>query len=146
MLDGMRRLSMDIVASIVAYLTCVAGIIGAVAISLAVLFAAPDRSTLPQDAAAPITLAVKHGPPPSNVATQNAPRAAVEQNRAVAVVKNMSATKKRSRSPQTAAMQPAPTQLRHAMRPERNGHVAYQQDPLVRQDPDFATRFLGYAE
>ena len=45
-------LLMDILASILAYLGCVTGIVGALALSFFLVFAAPDRSTMPLHTAA----------------------------------------------------------------------------------------------
>jgi hypothetical protein len=158
---GKRRLSMDIVASIVAYLTCVAGIIGAFAISIFVLFSTPDQVQAPSQTIASqnIALATKHSAVPSNVATLNGPQAATVTKPA-AEAQTASSRKihaalraeKRTPSPQTTTaqsalpseaqrkIQPTPAQLRHLTRQERDRHLAYQ------QDPNFEARFLGYAD
>jgi hypothetical protein len=131
---------MDIIASIFAYMTCVAGIIGAFAISIFVLFSAPDHAGMPrQDSALP----TKHAAAASNMATVNVSRPATATKRSATsqTASNGGAPvappslEKRKPSRQVSA-----AQLRYLARQERNKHLAYQ------QDSDFEARFLGHAD
>jgi hypothetical protein len=131
-------LLMDILASIFAYMTCVAGIIGAFAISIFVLFSAPDHAGMPrQDSALP----TKHAAAALNTATVNVSQTATKRavpsqtasNGGVAVAPPPVEKRKPSRQVSAA-------QLRYLARQERNNHLAYQ------QDSDFEARFLGHAD
>jgi hypothetical protein len=131
---------MDILASIFAYMTCVAGIIGAFAISIFVLFSAPDHPDVPRQES---TLATKHTAAALNTAKVKPSQTATATKRAVpsqtasngGVPVALPAAEKRKPSRQVSA-----AQLRHLARQERNKHFAYQ------QDPDFEARFLGHAD
>jgi hypothetical protein len=130
---------MDILASIFAYLTCVAGIIGAFAISIFLLFSPPDHASVTAQNSA---LATKHAAAVLNAATVNVSPMATVTKRAVSQTASNEelpaappAVEKRKPSRQVSA-----AQLRRLARQERNKHLAYQ------QDPDFEARFLGYAD
>jgi hypothetical protein len=132
-------LLMDILASIFAYLTCVAGIIGAFAISVFVLFSAPDHaSVILQNSA----LTTKHAAPVLSAAIENVPPAATVAKRVASAqtarngeVAASPAVEKPKPSRQVSA-----AQLRRLARQEHDKRVAFQ------QDPDFEARFLGYAD
>src|ERR1700733_4250112 len=127
---------MDILASIFAYMTCVAGIIGAFAIAISVLFSAPDPAKAPRQEAA---LATKHpAAAVLNATTANAslPATAPKRGRPSQTASNAAAV-----APSAAEKRkPSAAQLRHLARQERNKHFAYQ------QDSDFEARFLGHAD
>jgi hypothetical protein len=130
---------MDILASIFAYMTCVAGIIGAFAISIFVLFSAPDHVNLQHQESA---LATKHAATALNTATANVSQTAATKRGAPSQTASNGgipvappSVEKRKPSRQISA-----AQLRHLARQERNKHVAYQ------QDSDFEARFLGHAD
>jgi hypothetical protein len=130
---------MDILASIFAYMTCVAGIIGAFAIAISILFSASDPAKAPRQE---LTLATKHTAPVLNTATVNASQTATATKRDVpsqtasngAPVAPLAAEKRKPSRQVSAA------QLRRLARQEHNKHFAYQ------QDPDFEARFLGHAD
>jgi hypothetical protein len=133
-------LLMDILASIFAYFTCVAGIIGAFALSIFVLFSAPDHaSVILQNSA----LTTKHAAAVFSAATDNVSPAATATKRAASAQtagtpEDVAATpviEKRKPSRQVSA-----AQLRRLARQEHDKRVAYQ------QDADFDARFLGYAD
>ena len=142
---------MDILASIFAYMTCVAGIIGAFAIAISVLFSASPSAKAPRQES---TLATKHAAPALNTATVNASQTATATKRGTP--SQTATVTKRSTPSQTASngapvappaaekrkpsRQVSAAQLRHLARQERNKHFAYQ------QDPDFEARFLGHAD
>jgi hypothetical protein len=137
---------MDILASILAYLTCVAGIVGAFAVSIFVVFSTPDRPAIPQHSAA--TAGV------STLKTAALVEATKTDKSAVNYV--VSTTQKRETPPPAAAAQTASQKLaaidarqktkisraqwRQVVQQERSRRLAYQ------QGSDFETRFLGYAD
>jgi hypothetical protein len=126
---------MDILASIFAYMTCVAGIIGAFAIAISVLFSAPDPAKAPRQESA---LATKHPAAALNTTTANASQPATVPKRATS---SQTASNGAAVAPPAAEKRkPSAAQLRHLARQERNKHFAYQ------QDPDFEARFLGHAD
>ena len=138
---------MDILASMLAYLGCVTGIVGALAMSFYLFFAAPNpaltqthtfamatKSDLLRTAIAP------HAKPVANIAradTHVASRVASQD------ASNVSTT---DASPATVAPVRKKTQLaraqlsRRLVQEDRARRWAYQ------QDPSFETRFLGYAD
>lgn len=140
---------MDILASIIAYLGCVAGIIGAFAISLFVLFSTPDQTTPAKPTAAQsVVLAAK-----TNVLKTNVLKPAVtaEAKSAPGIKQTVrhvaaGAAKPATASPTTLAgdLRQKPSisrsQLRRLVQEERAKRWAYQ------QDSNFDNRFLGYAD
>jgi hypothetical protein len=131
---------MDILASIFAYMTCVAGIVGAFVLSAFVLFAAPDHASVTAQnsavtarhaAAVLSTPAVNLSP--TAPATKRVASSLAASNRPIPGTPPDAEKRKPSRQVSVA-------QLRRLARQERNKHLAYQ------QDPDFDARFLGYAD
>ena len=148
---------MDILAPILAYLTCVAGIVGAFAVSLFVVFSTPDRPAMLQRATAIVSVntlktaaAVEAKKPTANdgqadkvavnyvaPTTQNrdaAPQAISPAVAAQTASQKLAAIDARQKSKISRA------QWRQIVQQERSRRLAYQ------QGSDFETRFLGYAD
>ena len=151
---------MDIVAPILAYLTCVAGIVAAFVVSFSVVFSTPDRAPLPEQSAAvvaPSPLKMAALPDPRPVTAKN------DKSDKLAINQTPTTTQKREAILRAAAAQQAvPTQpsaaqklaaidarqkskisraqWRQMVQQERSRRLAYQ------QNSDFETRFLGYAD
>lgn len=142
---------MDILGSILAYLTCVAGIVGAFAVSLFVVFSTPNQPTLPSHTAAIASVSTLKT---ASLAEANKPAAQDERSDKLAVNHVASTTQKREATPQAAVTQTAGQKLavidarqktkisrqqwRQIVQQERNKRLAYRSD--------FETRFLGYAD
>jgi hypothetical protein len=135
---------MDIIASIFAYLGCVAGILGAFAISLFVLFSPPDQPTRPM---APVAMTAK----PSVAKTATVAAVMPAPKIAQADKHPASLDPKRETVPQAATGRTASVnarqktqlwaaQVRRQEQEQRARRWAYQ------QNPDFEARFLGYAD
>lgn len=131
----MRRWLMDILGSMLAYLGCVAGIVGALVISFIVYFSPPAHSTN-----------IKHA-----IAMVARPSVAkADQRTHIVTIVAQSTT-----TPQTATA-PPPTAVAASARPKAQSSRAQAMRRLVeeerakrwayQQDPDFETRFLGYAD
>jgi len=129
---------MDIIAAMLGYLTCVTGIIGALAISAFIVFATPDRTAVPQHA---LVLAAKTSAakPAATVAENPAPVAARVIGHQTpprsTVVAQSGVAKDARQKPRLSA-----AQLRQMLQEERARRWAYQ------QDPGFEARFLGYVD
>jgi hypothetical protein len=143
---------MDILAPILAYLTCVAGIVGAFVVSFVVVFSTPEQPAMQQHVAAIASVS-----PLKTAALAEAGRPAAKDGPgdklAVNYVVN---TQKREAVPQTADTPTASQKLaaidarqktkisraqwRQIVQQERSRRLAYQ------QGSDFETRFLGYAD
>jgi hypothetical protein len=136
---------MDIIGSMLAYLGCVTGIVGALAISFLVLFASPEPPATPLHAAA---MTARQTPAKTIAAAEAKPAAKIAQaDNAVAALLPGTET-----VPQRAVvagarqkMQMSRAHLRRLVQEERAQEErarrwAYQ------QDPDFEARFLGYAD
>lgn len=142
---GKRRSSMDIIASMLAYLGCVTGILGALAISFFVVFSSPDQSTMP---ISPVAMTAK----PS--VAKAAMVATAQPVLKIAQVDSHPASlgPKREMAPQAATGRTASAinirqktqswaaQVRRQEQEQRARRWAYQ------QNPDFEARFLGYAD
>ncbi|GEM_PF-5898706 len=148
---------MDIVASILAYLTCVAGIVGAFLVSFYMVFAAPGEPIVPEHRAAvanttpikvatPKTSGVKGDRLDKRDAGHLASAASKHGAGGKAVVagaasgqthsgRNLAANDARPKGQMSRA------QWRWMVEHERARRFAYQQ-----QSPDFEPRFLGYAD
>jgi hypothetical protein len=126
---------MDILASMVAYLACVTGIVAALVMSFAVVFAAPERPTAER-------YAVTHA----------AQSRALQRSAAVSakpIVKSappltpphgeMAAQPRSLASDRQQAQQVKAQNARRLIEEDRAKRWAY------RQDPDFESRFLSYA-
>ncbi len=144
---------MDIVASILAYLGCMAGVVGALLISFSVFFSAPN---VPQRVAGAngqtAATAAKTATPKPAIAAAKIP--AQQSGRGASVVSTIAqnTTPQNTTSQKTTAA-PAPSvsahskvvaaraqKMRRFVQEERARRWAYQ------QDPDFEARFLGYAD
>jgi hypothetical protein len=156
---------MDILAPVFAYLTAVAGIVGAFVVAFSVVVSAPKQPVIEQHSAAIVSATAPKAAPaadlrPSVDATKPALRTAPDNppvNHAAAT------TQKREGAPQqTAAAKTAPAPLAATQKPavaevrskgritraqwrqivqqERSKRLAYQ------QGADFESRFLGYAD
>jgi hypothetical protein len=134
---------MDILASIFAYLSCVTGIIGALSISVMVVFAPPN-------AAAPAnvtqTAIIKQTTAKPNVNAKS-DKLASDKLAAEEPAGAVTTVAQSTRTPPTpkpgAARSKVPTRaeyLRRLVQEQRARRWAYQ------TDPDFESRFLGYAD
>jgi hypothetical protein len=143
---------MDILAPIFAYLTCVAGIVGAFVVSFVVVFSTPEQPALPQHGAAMVSAS-----PLKTAALAEAGKPAAKDGPADKLAVNyVSNTQKREAAPQAAAAPTASQKLaaidarqktkisraqwRQIVGQERSKRLAYQ------QGADYETRFLGYAD
>jgi len=144
---------MDILASILAYLTCVTGIIGAFVVSFFVVFSTPEQAAIPRHSAAITSVNLL-----KTATLTEAKKPAAKDGRADKPAVNYVAnTQKREAAPQqTAAAQTASQKLavidarqktkisraqwRQIVQQERTRRLAYQ------QSSSFETRFLGYAD
>jgi hypothetical protein len=155
---------MDILAPVFAYLTCVAGIIGAFVISFFVVFSSPKQPAIAQQSAAVVSATAAK---PVAVADLKKPalKGTTADNPAVNHV--VAATQKREEPPQAVAARTAQApassastaaaqklaasdahskskisraQWREMVQQERRHRIAYQ------QNADFESRFLGYAD
>jgi hypothetical protein len=151
-------LPMDIIASIFAYLGCVTGIVGALAISFFFVFSPlAQPATAPQVAShaasvAPAPAKTVAASETSAVAKSAKAESAKAENTAKAENKaddrgGMAAVAKDRQSPPLVIAQDARqktktshAQWRRLVQEERAKRWAYQ------QDPDFEARFLGYAD
>ncbi|HZC55115.1 MAG TPA: hypothetical protein VE396_03570 [Xanthobacteraceae bacterium] len=154
---------MDILAPVLAYLTCVAGIVGAFAVSFFVVFSTPNQPAIPQHSAAAAIVS-----PLKTAALVEANKPATKDSQADKPAVNYVAptTQKREAAPRASAVQAAAAQApaaqpaaqklaaidarqkpkisraqwRQIVAQERSRRLAYQ------QGADFETRFLGYAD
>ena len=154
---------MDILAPVFAYLTAVAGIVGAFLVAFSVVVSAPKQPAIEQHAAAIVsTTAPKAAPAaelrPSVDATKPAPKTAADNP---AVNHAAANTQKREGAPQqAAAAKTAPAPLATTQKPavaeaRSKGKITraqwrqiVQQERArrVAQNADFQSRFLGYAD
>jgi hypothetical protein len=124
---------MDILASMLAYLGCVTGIVGTLAISLFVFFSTPSQlQTIPTKSshtisAKPSALKTSAGADTKPSPTSGVARVEIAHPPKIA-------------ADALAKTQIAPEQLRRLVQDERARRFAYQ------QNPDFEARFLGYAD
>jgi hypothetical protein len=152
---------MDLLAPVFAYLTAVAGIVGAFAVAFSVVVSAPKAPAIEQhsaaivsattpkataadlrpaiDATRPIVKAAADNPPVNHVApnTQKreaAPQPAAAAKAAPATTQKPVVAEARSKGKITRA------QWRQIVQQERSKRLAYQ------QGADFESRFLGYAD
>jgi hypothetical protein len=166
---------MDILAPVLAYLTCVAGIIGAFLISFNFVFSSPNQAASPQRSAAVVSASTTKVVPPADV-KKPVLKGAVADNPAP----NRAAptTQKREEAAQSVAARGAPTQALSTQAstpasasqklaasdahpglksPNPKGKITRAQwRQLVeqerrhrlayQQDGDFDSRFLGYAD
>ncbi|HUC50128.1 MAG TPA: hypothetical protein VMA30_12140 [Xanthobacteraceae bacterium] len=154
---------MDILAPVFAYLTCVAGIIGALVVSFFVVFSAPKQPVMADRSEMIASVNATKSAPLADL-KKPVLRDAAADNPAVNHVSP--ATQKREEAPQRAAAQAAPAQTsgpaiasqklaagnlrpkskitraqwREMVQQERSRRLAY------RQNADFESRFLGYAD
>jgi hypothetical protein len=143
---------MDILAPILAYLTCVAGIVGAFVLSVFVVFSTPERPAVAQHSAAVASVS-----PLKTAALADAKKPAVKNEQADKPAINYVAnTQNREPAPQAVTAEAASQKLavidarqktkisraqwRQIVQQERIRRLAYQ------QGSDFETRFLGYAD
>jgi hypothetical protein len=132
---------MDILGSILAYLGCLTGLIGALAVSLFLVVApsSAHRSAVHASApAAPGSIAIAPDPTAPKLAATATP---VQVNPVVAIAQSAPGFTREM----PAAGTPAKKRLSHAnlrrlVQEERARRWAYQ------QDPSFETRFMSYAD
>jgi hypothetical protein len=154
---------MDILAPVFAYLTCVAGIIGAFVVAISIMFSSPNQPvTAERGEVAAVVSATKTAPLVD--LKKPALRSAAADNSAVNHV--ATATQNRENTQQSAATRPLSAQAsasaaaaqklaagdprakgkitrqqwREMVQQERRRRLAYQ------QNADFDSRFLGYAD
>jgi hypothetical protein len=147
---------MDIFAPILAYLTCVAGIVGAFVVSFVVVFSAPNQPAPSQHNAAIVSAS-----PLKTATLVEAKNLAVksEQSDKPAVNYATNTTQKREAAPQAAATpaatpaQGAAAQRLAAIDTRQKSKISraqwrqmVQQERNHRLASDFETRFLGYAD
>jgi hypothetical protein len=156
---------MDILAPVLAYLSCVAGIIGAFVLSFYMVFSPPKQPAIAQHTAAIVSTTALKAAQPAD-AKKPALRGSVADN--PAANRLAPTTQKRDDAAQTAAVRGAPAQAaaavsasqklatseshpnpkskisraqwRQMVEQERRRRLAYQ------QDANFESRFLGYAD
>ena len=150
---------MDILAPVFAYLTCVAGIIGAFVVSFFIVFSAPNEAAIPQHdtivsatASKSDMLADAKKPVLKNAAADNSAVnhvATTTQKREVApptktppqaVAGQITAGQKLTAFDARPKGKISRAQWRQMVAQERSRRFAYQ------QNPDFESRFLGYAD
>jgi hypothetical protein len=147
---------MDIVAPILAYLSCVAGIVGAFIVSFVVVFSTPNRPITPQHSA---TIASVSPLRPATLAEAKSPAVKSGQSDKLAVNYAASTTQKREVTPQAAASPTAPppqgpaSQKLAAFDARQKSKISraqwrqiVQQERSHRLASDFESRFLGYAD
>ena len=144
---------MDILAPIFAYLTCVAGIIGAFVVSFVVVFSAPNQSVNPQP-----NTAIASASSAKTTTLVEAKNTAVKsgQSDKLAVNYTVNTTQKRDAAPQAAATPLSPGEISQklaaidAHQKSKISRVQWrqmvQQERSRRVASDFETRFLGYAD
>jgi hypothetical protein len=132
---------MDVLAAMFAYLGCVTGIVGALAISFFVFFSAPNQQIMAKNT---VVIAAKSNklntalvsdvkPAPAPVVAKT-DVAKVEVDKVEIVPPPKIAANARTKTLTSSA------QLRRLVQEERARRFAYQ------QDADFDARFLGYAD
>jgi hypothetical protein len=144
---------MDILAPIFAYLTCVAGIVGAFVVSFVVVFSAPNQSATPQPNAVIASASPVKATTPAeakNIVVRSG------QSDKLAVNYTVNSTQKRDATPQAAASPPSPgavSQKLAAIDARQKSKISraqwrqiVQQERSRRVASDFETRFLGYAD
>lgn len=135
------RLSMDILASMLAYLGCVAGIVGALVLSFTVFISSPG--TIKHPGKHRVAMTAKQSVLKTAAAPQAKPTAKLEQGAPVASSVAQSTPVPQTTVAASARQKTAVTRaeyLRRNVQEERARRWAYQ------QDPDFEARFLGYAD
>lgn len=144
---------MDILASMFAYLGCVAGLVGALAMSFYLFFAAPNPALTPADTSA---VAAKSDLLRTAVAPRANPVATIARadthvaSRVASQEASPKASPEASNVP-TADASPAAapakkTQLARAQLLRRLAQEDRARRWAYQQDPSFETRFLGYAD
>jgi hypothetical protein len=134
---------MDILASMLAYLGCVTGIVGALAMSFYLFFAAPHQALTPTHA---IAMATKPSVLMTAMAPQAKPSAKIDRADTHVASRIASDVSTEEASQATAAEARKKAELAHAqflrrlVQEDRARRWAYQ------QDPSFETRFLGYTD
>jgi hypothetical protein len=147
---------MDILASMLAYLGCVTGIVAALVMSFFVFFSTPDQPAVPKHTVALASKASASRPGESKVAMSSATATAADATPASKLGPKIgpmaagvaSGAPKAETVPQAASaahLRPRAQigraqYLRRLVQEERARRWAYQ------QDPDFDSRFLGYAD
>jgi hypothetical protein len=125
---------------VLAYLACVTGIVGALAISFVVFFSTPNQPTMPIHTTA---MATKPSAAKTLTAMEAKPAAksATADNHIAADFLNSEPFPHPTVAPDARRKtQMARAQLRRLVQEERAKRRTYQ------QDSDFETRFLGYAD
>jgi hypothetical protein len=156
---------MDILAPVFAYLTFVAGVLGAFVVAFSVVVSAPKQPVIEQHSAAIVSTTVPKATPaaelrPSVDAAKPAPKAAADNppvNHAVATTQKREAAPQQAAAAKPAAAPPAVSakpavaearskgkitraQWRQIVQQERSRRLAFQ------QGANFESRFLGYAD
>jgi hypothetical protein len=151
---------MDILAPVFAYLTCVAGIIGAFVVSFFIVFSAPNGAAIPQASTAVVSTTASKAdmlvdtkkPVLKNAAADNSAVnhiAATTQKREAmlptktplqAVAGQINAAQKLTAFDARPKSKISRAQWREMVAQERSRRLAYQ------QNSDFESRFLGYAD
>jgi uncharacterized protein involved in copper resistance len=166
---------MDILAPVLAYLTCVAGIIGAFLVSFYIVFSPPNQAAIPQRAAAIVSAnttkvvppvdakkpvlkgAVADNPTPSRAAPTTQKREEAAQSVAARGAPTQASSTQTS-TPASASQKLAASEAHPGLKsPNPKSKITRAQwRQLVeqerrhrlayQQDGDFESRFLGYAD
>jgi hypothetical protein len=129
---------MDIIASIFAYLGCVTGIVGALAVSFFVVFAVPETAAPPHQALAMVSRPVV-ARTIAAAETKPAPKAA-QRDEEIASHGTAPAHPPALALSVRQKTQASRAQARRLVQEERARRWAYE------PDSDFESRFLGYAD
>jgi hypothetical protein len=132
---------MDIIASMLAYLGCVTGIVGALVVSFYVYFGAPGETAAPMQTAAVVTKvgstntsAIMSAAPKTTAAAELKPVTTIAQGADNGAPLRPFGIETRQKGQLSRA------QLRRLAQEERAKRWAYQ------QEPDFESRFMSYAD
>jgi hypothetical protein len=151
---------MDILAPVFAYLTCVAGIIGAFVVSFFIVFSAPNGAVIPEHDTAVVSATASKSDMLADAkkpVLKNAPADNSVVNHVAVTTQKREVTLPTKTSPQAVAGQTTAAQKltafdarpkskisraqwREMVAQERSRRLAYQ------QNSDFESRFLGYAD
>jgi hypothetical protein len=153
---------MDILAPVFAYLTAVAGIVGAFVVAFSVVVSAPKQPAIEQhsaaivsatapkaaladlrptvDATKPVLKTAADNPPVNHVAVNTQKREAAPATAPTTAPAPLAGAQKPAVAEARSKGKITRAQWRQIVQQERSRHLAYQ------QGADFESRFLGYAD
>ncbi len=132
-------LSMDILASVIAYLGCITAVVAALVISFAAFFSSPEQApSFPPKQS--VAMSAKPSVPKVTTAAVAKPPVKLDQaqNNSSTIAQRIARTKAAAAHTRTLAARAE--KVRHLVQEERARRWAYQ------DDPDFEARFLGYTD